>query len=87
MNTIVFKPTLKEGKRPIVSKKVGSKEIKMIYDNDPSTPEPVKNIPTTPEERNAYVISDDEILAARPLGLHHRGPLRPGHGYRMGQGR
>ena len=58
----VFKPTLKEGKRPVVSKRVGSKEIKMIYDNDPNTEEPVKNIPTTPEERGCYVISDDEIL-------------------------
>ena len=58
----VFKPTLKEGKRPIVGKRVGSKEIKMVYDNDPSTPEPVKNIDTTPEERGRYVISDDEIL-------------------------
>jgi pyruvate, water dikinase len=58
----VFKPTLKQGKRPVVSKKIGSKEIKMIYDNDPSTPEPVRNIQTTPEERNAYVLNDDEIL-------------------------
>ncbi len=58
----VYKPTLKEGMRPIVSKRVGSKEIKMIYDNDPSTDEPVKNIDTTPEERNQYVITDDEIL-------------------------
>ncbi|MBW1801197.1 MAG: phosphoenolpyruvate synthase, partial [Deltaproteobacteria bacterium] len=58
----VFKPTLKEGKRPIVSKKVGSKEIKMVYDNDPSTEEPVKNIDTTPEERNSYVLNDDDIL-------------------------
>ena len=58
----VFKPTLKEGKRPIVGKRVGTKEIKMIYDNDPSTEEPVKNIDTTPEERGMYVINDDEIL-------------------------
>jgi pyruvate,water dikinase len=58
----VFKPTLKQGKRPIVGKRVGSKAIKMIYDNDPNTEEPVKNIDTTPEERNSYVISDDEIL-------------------------
>ncbi len=58
----VFKPTLKQGKRPVVSKRVGSKEIKMIYDNDPATTEPVKNIPTTPAERAVYVISDDEIL-------------------------
>jgi pyruvate,water dikinase len=58
----VFKPTLKQGKRPIVGKKVGSKAIKMIYDNNPNTPEPVRNIDTTPAERNAYVINDDEIL-------------------------
>jgi len=58
----VFKPTLKLGKRPVVSKTMGSKEIKMIYDNDPSTEEPVKNIETTPEERTSYVINDDEIL-------------------------
>ncbi len=58
----VFKPTLKQGKRPIVGKRVGSKEIKMVYDNDPTTEEPVKTIETTPEERVNYVISDDEIL-------------------------
>ena len=57
----VFKPTLKEGKRPIVSKRVGSKEIKMIYD-ETAGDEPVVNIDTTPEERGMYVISDDEIL-------------------------
>jgi len=58
----VFKPTLKQGKRPIVGKTIGSKEIKMIYDNDPKTEEPVKTINTTPEERGKYVINDDEIL-------------------------
>ncbi len=58
----VFKPTLKQGKRPIVGKRLGSKEMKMIYDNDPNTEEPVKNIDTTPTERGTYVINDDEIL-------------------------
>jgi pyruvate,water dikinase len=58
----IFKPTLKQGKRPIVGKRVGSKEIKMIYDDDPNAKEPVKNIDTTPEERNQYVLNDDEIL-------------------------
>ena len=58
----VFKPTLKQGKRPIVGKRLGSKEIKMIYDNDPKTEEPVKNINTTTEERGKYVLNDDEIL-------------------------
>ncbi|MCF6290611.1 MAG: phosphoenolpyruvate synthase [Desulfobacterales bacterium] len=58
----VFKPTLKQGKRPIVGKRVGSKAIKMIYDNKLDSDEPVKNIDTTPEERAAFVINDDEIL-------------------------
>jgi pyruvate,water dikinase len=58
----VFKPTLKMGKRPIVSKKLGSKEIKMIYNDDASAEEPVRNIDTTPEEQHSYVLSDDEIL-------------------------
>ncbi len=56
----VFKPTLKEGFRPIVSKRLGLKQFKMIYTDDPK--EPVKNIETTPEERHTFVLSDDEIL-------------------------
>ncbi|WP_310600955.1 phosphoenolpyruvate synthase [Desulfobulbus sp.] len=58
----VFKPTLKAGKRPIVGKRVGSKEIKMVYNTAPGAEEPVKNIATTAEERGAYILSDDEIL-------------------------
>ncbi len=56
----VFKPTLKKGFRPIVSKRLGLKQFKMVYTDDPK--EPVKNIETTPKERNTYVLSDDEIL-------------------------
>jgi pyruvate, water dikinase len=58
----VFKPTLKQGKRPIVGKRVGSKEVKMVYNTDPGAKEPVKNIDTTEEERGSYILSDDEIL-------------------------
>jgi len=28
----VFKPTLKEGFRPILNKRLGTKELKMVYD-------------------------------------------------------
>ncbi|HUV51152.1 MAG TPA: phosphoenolpyruvate synthase [Anaerolineae bacterium] len=58
----VFKPTLKQGKRPIVGKRVGSKEIKMIYNTSGDGGEPVRNIDTTPEEQGSYVINDDEII-------------------------
>jgi len=56
----VFKPTLKQGKRPIVGKRVGSKELKMIYTDDPA--EPVKNMATPSEEQQRFTITDDEII-------------------------
>ncbi len=56
----VFKPTLKEGFRPIVSKKLGLKQKKMIYTDDPKNP--VTNVETTPEERHTFVLSDDELI-------------------------
>lgn len=56
----VFKPTLKEGKRAIVSRKVGDRDIKMVYSmEDDAT---VKNVPITLPERHRYVLEDDEIL-------------------------
>lgn len=58
----VFKPTLKQGKSPIVGKRVGSKEIRMIYNEKVGADDPVENIPTTPEERGRYVITDEEIV-------------------------
>jgi pyruvate,water dikinase len=56
----VFKPTLKQGKRPIVGKRVGSKEITMIYTDEPT--DPVKDIPTPDENRTRFVLTDDEII-------------------------
>lgn len=58
----VFKPTLKEGKRPIVGKRVGTKDLKMVYNNAPGAEEPVINVETSEEERGSYVLTDDEIL-------------------------
>lgn len=56
----VFKPTLKEGFRPILEKRLGSKEIKMIYDVGGG--KLTKNVPVPMPERNKYAIEDDEIL-------------------------
>ena len=55
----VFKPTLKMGKCPIIGKTMGSKEQKLIYCEDGRK---VKNVPTPKEERERYVLNDDEIL-------------------------
>jgi len=53
----VFKPTLKQGKRPIIGKKIGSKKVKMVY-----TAKGTKNIDTKPAERSSFCINEDEIL-------------------------
>lgn len=58
----VFKPTLKQGKRPIVSKKIGKKEIKMVYADSDHSHENTVNVATTFMERNQYILSDDELL-------------------------
>ena len=57
---IVFKPTLAQGYKPILDKRLGSKEIKMVYDVGGS--KLTKNVPTTHLERVKYAINDDEIL-------------------------
>ncbi|MEO1005226.1 MAG: phosphoenolpyruvate synthase [Cyanobacteria bacterium J06638_38] len=57
---IVFKPTLNQGFRPILNKRLGSKEIKLVYDVGGS--KLTKNIPTTYRERSEYAINDAEIL-------------------------
>ncbi|MCK5629582.1 MAG: phosphoenolpyruvate synthase, partial [Nanoarchaeota archaeon] len=56
----VFKPTLKKGFRPIIQKVVGSKEIKMIYSDNPA--KPTKNVPVAEEERKKFVLDEDDIL-------------------------
>ncbi len=57
---MVFKPTLKQGFRPILSKRAGSKEFKLVYDTGGS--KLTKNIPVPPDERTRFALSDDEIL-------------------------
>ena len=55
----VFKPTLKNGKMPIVVKRLGTKEIKMVYTNN--LRKPTVNKPTPLNERNQYILSDEEL--------------------------
>ena len=56
----VFKPTLKMGRRAIINRAVGDREIKMVYSmEDEAT---TKNVATTLTERHRYVLEDDEIL-------------------------
>jgi pyruvate,water dikinase len=56
----VFKPTLQQGHRPILAKRLGSKEIKMIYDVGGS--KFTKNVTVPSADRQRFALSDDEIL-------------------------
>jgi len=73
----VHKPTLKEGYRPIISKKVGEKKIKMVYST--SGPKPVKNIPVSLEKQKEFSITDNEILKLAEWAViieeHYKKPM------------
>ncbi|MEG3838109.1 phosphoenolpyruvate synthase [Microcoleus sp. MON2_D6] len=56
----VFKPTLKQGFRPILDKRLGSKTLKMVYDIGGS--KYTKNVSVIAAEKNKFAIKDDEIL-------------------------
>jgi pyruvate, water dikinase len=55
----VFKPTLKAGFRPILDKRLGSKELKMVYDDGSKL---TKNVPVPNSEKGKFALSDEEIL-------------------------
>ena len=56
----VFKPLLKDGLQPIIEKVKGSKEKKMVYATEGD--ETIKNVDTSDKERQAFVLTDEEIL-------------------------
>jgi len=63
----VYKPFLEdEALTPIVGKTQGDKAKKIVYAEGDG--EPTKTVETTEKERNAYVLSDDEILTLARWG-------------------
>ncbi|HLU16033.1 MAG TPA: phosphoenolpyruvate synthase [Burkholderiaceae bacterium] len=58
----VFKPTLAAGHNPIVSRRIGSKLIKMEFDSDRSTGHAVRTVDVPVSERNRYSLSDEEVI-------------------------
>ena len=57
---LVFKPTLKDGFRPILAKRLGNKRIKMVYDLGSSRL--TTNVWVPESEQEKFCLSDDEIL-------------------------
>ncbi|MFS8801229.1 phosphoenolpyruvate synthase [Synechococcus sp. R60.2] len=57
---VVFKPTLKQGLRPILSRKLGSKALKLVYDEGGSRS--TKNVAVPESLRRQYALKDEEVL-------------------------
>ena len=55
---LVFKPTLREGFRAILNKRLGTKAIKMVYESGGAT----KNVPVPQQQQQQFALTDDEIL-------------------------
>ncbi len=56
---IVFKPTLKEGFRPIITRKMGVKEVKMVFADDEAGTE-VRDVVSS--QRNRFCLAGFEVL-------------------------
>ena len=56
----VFKPTLAKGFRPILQKKLGTKEFKLIYEEGGTRQ--TRSVPVPVGDRERFVLSDDDVL-------------------------
>jgi pyruvate,water dikinase len=57
----IFKPTLRTGFRPILTKRLGEKQMRMIYSTN-GTKSPVKNTVVSKGDSQKFCITDDEAL-------------------------
>lgn len=58
---LVFKPTLKAGKKALVSSKIGSKSKTMVYSDEKTGQAPTVNIDTPAAKRDLPVLNETEI--------------------------
>jgi len=75
----VHKPTLMAGCPAILRRNLGSKMIKMVYDDDHTIKEPVKIVDTEPATRVVYSLSDTEIEELSKIAItienHYQRPM------------
>jgi pyruvate, water dikinase len=57
----VFKPTLRQGHRAVLRRKLGGKEIRMVYAHTAGRVT-TRNMPTPSEAQTVFCISDDDVL-------------------------
>lgn len=73
----IFQPTLKQGFKPIVEKRLGFKEEKLIYSNEGRNV--TKNVKVSMEDRRRFCLSDAEVLQlarwATLIEEHYKRPM------------
>jgi pyruvate,water dikinase len=63
---LVFKPTLKQGCRPILKRELGAKQEKLIYATRGGRS--TRTVPVPEEDRDRFSLSDDEVLTLARWG-------------------
>lgn len=63
----VFKPTLMKGFKPIISKVLGEKNLRMVYSEDRTT-KSTKNVDVPASEREQFCINDEDVLKLAEWG-------------------
>jgi hypothetical protein len=58
----VHKPTFNQGHRAVLRRKLGSKEIRMVYAQGAGR-ETTRNVPTSLEDQQRYCLADGDVLA------------------------
>jgi pyruvate,water dikinase len=75
----VYKPSLRAGKRSIIRRNLGSKALKMVYNDDPSSGEYVRTVEVTDADSRRFCLSDEdaETLARYALSVeeHYGRPM------------
>ncbi|MGA0585320.1 MAG: PEP/pyruvate-binding domain-containing protein, partial [Castellaniella sp.] len=75
----VFKPTLAAGHYPVISRRIGSKLIKMEFDEQRVSGHAVRTVEVPASERNRYSLTDDEIIElaryATIIEKHYQRPM------------
>jgi len=59
---LIFKPTLLQGYRPILSRRLGEKAIRLVRADPPEAERPVRIEPVDPAESERFALTDAEVL-------------------------
>jgi pyruvate,water dikinase len=75
----VFKPTLGQAKRPVLSRSLGEKSMKMVFST--SLRHPTKNVKVPAEEQRRFCLTDEELLtlARHAVAIEEHYSARAGH--------